>query len=58
MQFHKKFKQCVKDNLDVSNELTSLMMEVVILVGIDASLVGISVAYETTSSHEFVSANK
>jgi hypothetical protein len=58
MQFHKKFKQCVEDNLNVSNELTSLMMEDVTLVGIDSSLVGIFVANETTSSHELVSVNK
>ncbi len=58
MQFHKKFKQCVEDNLDVSNELTSFMMEDVTLVGIDASLVGIFVANETINSHEFANVNK
>jgi hypothetical protein len=58
MQIQKKFKQCVEDNLDVSNELTSFMMEDVTLVGIKTSLVGILVANGTVGSHELVGANE
>jgi hypothetical protein len=47
-----KFKQCVEDNFDVSNELTSFMMEDVTLVEIKASIVGILVANENVSLHE------
>jgi hypothetical protein len=58
MQIHKKFKQCVGNNPNVSNELTSFMMEDATLVGIEVSLVGIFVANETTNSHELVGANE
>jgi hypothetical protein len=51
MQIHKKFKQCVEDNFNVNNELTSLMVE-------DVTLVGIFVANQIASSHELVGANK
>jgi hypothetical protein len=52
------FKQFFQGNLDVSNELTSFMMEDAKMDGIKAMLVRTCVKNEIINSHELVSANK
>jgi hypothetical protein len=57
MQTRKKFKQCVEGDFNVSNELTSSMMEDVTLSKIEAFLVGIGATNGGVGSHELAGAN-
>jgi hypothetical protein len=58
MQTRNKFKQCVEGGFDVSNELTSSLMEDVALPKIGAFMVGIGATNGGVGSHELASANE